>query len=220
MKGTDRNRLGRLPRWRLWIGILTLLAGALVLLTPLASWGWDEWQQRMMVADFEANRAPPADPPAEVSVEGPSPIVGPAQPEGPGQANQGEPLPIRLEIPTLDLSYMVMPGIEDDQLRLGPGHYPQTALPGAGSNAAFAGHRTIKGHPAYFYHLDRLREGDPIRVILPDRQLTYRVERVYLTSPYDISVLDATAGETLTLTTCDPPGLDDRRLIVRARLQA
>lgn len=218
--------VSRLPRWRIWVGALALLGGALLLLTPLGSRLQDEWRQRQLGSAFEAERvagegsAAPTLPEPSTAAE-PSPVVaaqtGQAPVAQPPQTTA--PLPVRLEIPKLDLSYMVMPDIEDAPLRQGPGHYPQTPLPGAGGNAAIAGHRTIKGRPAYFYSLDKLQPGDPIRVVLNDRALTYVVERVYLTSPYDIGVLDATVEPTLTLTTCDPPGADDQRLIVRARLQ-
>jgi sortase A len=228
------SRLGNFPRWRLWVGALALLGGVLLLLTPLASWVQDEWRQRQLGSAFATERAAGAEPPAPVATPDPgapaepataaepSPVVAAQSTPAPmAQAPQSTaPLPVRLEIPKLDISYMVMPDIEDGLLRQGPGHYPQTPLPGAGGNAAIAGHRTIKGRPAYFYSLNKLQPGDPIRVVLADRELTYVVERVYLTSPYDIGVLGATSEPTLTLTTCDPPGLDDQRLIVRARLQS
>ena len=39
-------------------------------------------------------------------------------------------------------------------LRKGPGHYPDTPLPGVMGNMAIAGHRTTYGHP--FGDLDQL----------------------------------------------------------------
>src|SRR3989442_1079094 len=53
-----------------------------------------------------------------------------------------EGMPVgKLEIPRLSLSVMVLEGVEDSTLKLGPGHVPQTALPGITGNVGIAAHR-------------------------------------------------------------------------------
>jgi sortase A len=125
---------------------------------------------------------------------------------------------IRIVLPTLGLDWAVMPTIGNDDLANGPGHYPETAWPGEGGNLAIAGHRTHRGAPSYFYTLNRLGPGDSILIHRGNRTWVYRVERLFTTTAYDRSVLAATPEPVLTLTTCDPPGTEDLRLIVRARL--
>ena len=54
-----------------------------------------------------------------------------------------------LVIPRIGVNVYVVQGVSDEDLRRGPGHYPQTALPGQVGNAAIAGHRTTYGAPFY-----------------------------------------------------------------------
>jgi len=127
------------------------------------------------------------------------------------------PAGYRLAIARLELDLTVYEGVDGPPLLQGPGHYSQTPSPGEMGNAAIAGHRTVKGKASFFYGLNKLEPGDPIEVVYPDRVLVYKVERVFLTEPTDLSVIAPSDAGLLTLTTCDPPGLDDRRLIVQAR---
>jgi sortase A len=50
----------------------------------------------------------------------------------------------KLEIPRIDSTTFVVPGVQVDDLKKGPGHYPDTPLPGQLGNASIAGHRTSK----------------------------------------------------------------------------
>ena len=61
-------------------------------------------------------------------------------------------------------------------LRKGPGHYPNTPLPGQRGNVGIAGHRTTYGAP--FNRIDELQRGDPIVV-------TTRMGPVPLRGPAD-----------------------------------
>ncbi len=112
----------------------------------------------------------------------------------------------------------VVQGVSDEDLRRGPGHYPQTALPGQVGNAAIAGHRTTYGAP--FYSLNELRVGDSISLTdTAGRTFVYRVsEPPRVVSPSDVSVLDPTPFAQLTLTTCNPRFSATSRLVVFARL--
>jgi sortase A len=110
----------------------------------------------------------------------------------------------------------IVEGITTNQLRKGPGHYPQTALPGDPGNAAIAGHRTTYGAP--FYRLNELQPGDPILVTTSTGQFRYTVSDSKVVKPTDVSVLDPTPDDRLTLTTCNPRFSASTRLIVVGRL--
>ena len=102
-------------------------------------------------------------------------------------------------------------------LAAGPGHYPSTSLPGRAGNFAVAGHRTGWGSP--FLELDELKAGDEVLVTdRNDRTFRYVVAESVLVDPDESWVLGQdpleTGQPTLTLTTCDPPNVNDRRLIV------
>lgn len=116
----------------------------------------------------------------------------------------------------------VIQGVTLDLLKSGPGHYPDSALPGGAGNLAIAGHRTTYGSP--FWSVDELRDGDTIHVVDRDRRewvYDYREQRVV--QPVDTWVVAddplGTARPTITLTTCHPRGSAARRLIVWGELQ-
>src|SRR5262245_19337739 len=59
---------------------------------------------------------------------------------------EGDPGGI-IEIPKIGLKMTFVEGVSLEDLKLGPGHYPLTPLPGQFGNAAIAGHRTTYKHP-------------------------------------------------------------------------
>jgi sortase A len=123
-----------------------------------------------------------------------------------------------LVIPKIGLNAFVVEGVSEPDLRRGPGHYPQTVLPGQNGNSAIAGHRTTYGAP--FYSINELKVGDPISLTdTAGRTFEYKVSQAPLVvSPSDVSVLSNTPYPQLTLTTCNPRFSATSRLIVMARL--
>jgi sortase A len=121
-------------------------------------------------------------------------------------------------IPRIGVNKFVVEGVQVDDLMKGPGHYPQTVLPGQAGNAAIAGHRTTYGAP--FFDLNELTVGDPIYITdLAGRTFTYKVSQPpRAVSPDDVSVLDPTPYAELTLTTCNPRFEATSRLVVVARM--
>ena len=63
-----------------------------------------------------------------------------------------------LQIPSIGVETYVVSGVQPADLKHGPGHYPDTPMPGQLGNSAIAGHRTTYGQP--FYRLDELKPGD------------------------------------------------------------
>jgi len=142
----------------------------------------------------------------------------------PAAPSSGEGLGI-LHIPALgDWDWVVVEGVDDEDLSRGPGHFPDTALPGEVGNFAVAGHRATHGEP--FADLDRLKEGDPIVVETVDGWLVYDVTWVRILSPSATEVLAPVAGHpgekakqrTMTLVTCHPRWSSSERLVVGAQL--
>jgi len=79
----------------------------------------------------------------------------------------------RIEIPDVDVSKVVVEGVQVEDLRNGPGHYRATVFPGQVGNAGIAGHRTTYGAP--FNRIDELLPGDEIRVQTVQGEHVYRV---------------------------------------------
>ncbi len=123
-----------------------------------------------------------------------------------------------IEIPKIDLSAIVVEGVDVPDLKKGPGHYPGTPLPGNSGNVVISGHRTTYGHP--FYNLNELSAGDPIYLTDPDgEKFTYVVDHNDIVAPTAVQVVSNTKDDRLTLTTCNPRFSAAQRLIVVAKLQ-
>jgi sortase A len=126
---------------------------------------------------------------------------------------RGEPVG-RIALPTLDRGYILVEGTDPATLRRGPGHYPETALPGQGRTVAVAGHRTT--YLAPFRTLDQLRRGDRIVVRMPYGRFVYAVERTLIVDPTAIWVTRDVGRERLVLTACHPLYSAAQRIVVFA----
>ncbi|QOC90123.1 class E sortase [Micromonospora craniellae] len=122
---------------------------------------------------------------------------------------QGKPLAV-LHVPKWRAKYTIVEGIRTADLKLGPGHYPGTALPGEVGNMAVAGHRGPPGEP--FNDIDQLGANDPIVVETASAWFVYRVQRHVIVSPERVDVVAPTPEQPgvtpsramLTMTACHP----------------
>jgi sortase A len=130
---------------------------------------------------------------------------------------EGDPI-ARLELPTIGVDKIVVAGVEKNDLKKGPGHYPDTPMPGQLGNSAIAGHRTTFGQP--FFDVDKLEIGDEIVVTTLAGRFVYRVTGQEIVSPSDYQVIATTdpTRATLTLTSCHPKYTARERIIVYAEL--
>lgn len=124
----------------------------------------------------------------------------------------------RIVIDKLGLDAVMFEGVDRETLRLGPGHMPETPLPGQPGNAVISGHRTTYGRP--FSDLDQLGPGDTIDVVTAIGVNTYEVRQVLIVKPTDLWVTDQVGGAWLTLTTCHPRFSARERLVIQAELVA
>jgi sortase A len=109
-------------------------------------------------------------------------------------------------------------------LNNGIAHVPETSLPWSPTpqrNVYLEGHRLgWPGTGSYlvFYYLNELDSGD--EVVLKDRDgeaYRYRVSEVFVVDPTDVWVMGQVRGrDMVTLQTCTPIPIFDKRLIVRA----
>lgn len=182
------------------VGRLFIATGVLILLflgyqlfgTNLVA----DQHQQALAEDFESEPPPLPDAPPE------PPDVGD------GVA--------RIEIPKIDMSWIVVEGVSVTALKKGPGHYPGTALPGETGNVVISGHRTTYGAP--FFRLDELQVGDRLQVHTRTETYIYEVSETKIVAPTDLSVVVPTDEARLTLTTCHPRFSARQRLIVVAEL--
>ncbi len=103
--------------------------------------------------------------------------------------------------------------------------YPGTANPGQIGNAVIFGHSVLPSfynptnYLTIFSTLPTLGQGDIISISYDGITYKYQVEEKYEVDPTDIAILDQDDSDSfLSLVTCVPPGLQTRRLIIKARI--
>lgn len=202
------------------VGVLLFLAWTL--------WGtgiYTERQQNRLKREFAALAPVPG---AETGSHDAPPRV-PARNFDPAP---GAPV-FKLEIPAIDVDHIVVEGVETEQLKLGPGHYPACAdqfslplcfedeseeyWPGEEGRVIVSGHRTTYGAP--FWDLDKLEEGDRIRTITKWGTFVYVVTETRVVDDDEPVVATGNSAELL-LTTCTPKFSADQRYLVLAELEA
>ncbi len=205
------------------IGRTCITAGVLILLFVVYQlWGTgirEAQAQNALESEFEER---------VVDVEDTTTTTVPDQPDAPAETPAAtEPLPpppppadgdavARLRIPDIDVDKIVVEGVQVSDLKRGPGHYPDSPLPGQPGNAAIAGHRTTYGAP--FNRLDELEQGDEILVTTAQGAFRYEVQRQLIVNPDQVEVLDEFGDDRLTLTACHPKYSARQRIVVVASL--
>ena len=215
------------------VGRVLVTAGVLILLfVAYQLWGTGIYEARAQ-SDLESRfehevaerRGPTSTTAAPGAASTSTSTPGAATPtvELPPVPADGDPVGV-IKIDKIGLDKVVVEGTTVPDLRMGPGHYTGSPMPGQVGNAAIAGHRTTYGAP--FGDLDRLSRGDRISV----RTLTGTWNYVLTDDPFAVKptqteVLDPAAdpatgqeAATLTLTTCDPKYSATERLVVKAQL--
>src|SRR4051794_12042565 len=122
----------------------------------------------------------------------------------------------KLQIPSIGVSEYVVEGTDADNLRKGPGHYPDTPLPGQKGTSAIAGHRTTYGAP--FRELNELERNDRIILEMPYGTFVYRVDKTQVVDDSALWVTRPVGHPQLVLTACHPLYSAAQRIVAFARL--
>lgn len=124
----------------------------------------------------------------------------------------------RIVIPRIGASFVVVKGTGTDDLKSGPGVYPQTVFPGAArQTTAIAGHRTT--YLAPFRDINELTKGSVIRLEMPYATFIYSVDHSADVLPSDVSAATGNIGRArLVLSACTPLFSAAERLLVYSRL--
>lgn len=145
-----------------------------------------------------------------------------------------EPAPgapvFRIRVPKIDMNYIVVEGVGEEELKLGPGHYPKcrrefprplctnfpAAWPGEKGRVILSGHRVTFKAP--FIDTDKLDRGDEIIIETKWGIFTYKVYQQRVVQPTDPAiVVQKDNVRELVLTTCNPKFSAETRLITFAR---
>ena len=125
---------------------------------------------------------------------------------------------IGIEIPAIGVPYTaVVQGDSWDQLKKGVGQHVGSANPGENGNVVLSGHDDIYGE--VFKRLDELRPGDQVVLWTPQQRYIYLVENTLIVAPTQVDVMNSTGDPTVTLISCYPYMVDNKRIVVFAKLQ-
>jgi sortase A len=130
----------------------------------------------------------------------------------------------------LRLRRVVVEGVGVEELRSGPGHYPECrpgfrpplctpwpeVWPGEEGRVIVSGHRTTYGRD--FWDLDKLERGDEIIARTRWGTFTYRVTRTEIVSADSRAIVVESERPELVLTTCHPRFSAAERMIVFSEL--
>jgi sortase A len=239
---SSRQRVRKFDRppprrdWRWWVAGVgkTLIAAGLLMFGFVAYQLWGTAietarAQNALESEFEELlAASPVDgtPDVDVSATTPPTSTGsvpdgsvpepePVAPAPPRAIEDGDPI-ARIEIPRIGVDHIVVAGVDKNDLKKGPGHYPGTPMPGQLGNSAIAGHRTTYGQP--FFDVDKLQPGDEIVTTTVDGRFVYRVTGQEIVTPADYQVIATTDPDqaSLTLTSCHPKWTTRERIIISA----
>jgi sortase A len=123
---------------------------------------------------------------------------------------------VRIQIPAIHVDAPVVQGDGWEQLKKGVGQHTGTANPGEDGNIVLSAHNDIFGE--IFRDLDKLQPGDIITLFTSQRTYTYVITSSKIVEPTQVEVIAPTTTATLTLVSCYPYRLDDKRVAVIARL--
>jgi sortase A len=126
--------------------------------------------------------------------------------------------PVRIQIPALGVDAPVVLGDGDEQLKKGVGHHIGSANPGEPGNLVLTAHNDVFGE--IFRDLDQLKPGDSIIIYTNGQRIyTYLVTGTEVVGPLDVEVMAPTRQPTVTLISCYPYMVDNKRIVVSGTMQ-
>ena len=109
---------------------------------------------------------------------------------------------------------------EKNALLQGAWHIPGSGTPDdtdGYKNIVISGHRYLyTSGPNTFFNLDKIQTEDIIQIFWQNQEYKYQVNKIHIVEPNEISILEDTGQEKLTLFTCHPVYTTDQRLVIEA----
>lgn len=130
---------------------------------------------------------------------------------------QGPVQAIRIQIPAINVDAPVVQGDSWEQLKKGVGQHIGSADPGQAGNVVLSGHDDVFGE--IFRDLDHLQPGDQVLLLTEQQQFVYVVTGSQIVEPTQVDVMNPTSDPTVTLISCYPYMIDNKRIVVFAKLQ-
>ncbi len=123
---------------------------------------------------------------------------------------------IQIQVPMINVDAPVVQGDGWEQLKKGVAQHTGSANPGQTGNVVLSAHNDVFGE--IFRYLDQLHEGDEIIIYTANHAFTYIITDVKIVSPTDVEVMAPTSKPTVTLISCYPYMIDNKRIVVQASI--
>jgi sortase A len=124
---------------------------------------------------------------------------------------------VRIQIPSINVDAPVIQGDGWEQLKKGIGQHGGTPNPGESGNIVLSAHNDVFGE--FFRDLDKLKTGDTIILFTNLRSYTYVINQNRIVLPSQVEVMAPTNEPVVTLISCYPYMVDNRRIVVSAVLK-
>jgi len=125
---------------------------------------------------------------------------------------------IQIDIPAIGvLNWPIVQGDGWEQLKKGIAQHIPSANPGENDNVVLSGHDDVFGE--VFRDLDKLQPGDQVILYTMQQKYIYIVAETRIVEPSQVEVMNPTSDPTVTLISCYPYMVDNKRIVVFAKLQ-
>lgn len=184
--------------WLRRLGVTLIAIGVVICAVPFAYLAYGNWEQGQINHQWQQQLRHPAPHPTTAA---PAPAVSPTPGTAAvkGQPPLGSGLLFAIRVPKIGYYAAVEQGVSANILYIGPGHYPQTVMPGQPGTVGVAAHNT------YWIRFGDLGAGDQIDVQTRTQTFTYTITGTQIVQPSDGAVLDSKPGQhELVMTTCWP----------------
>ncbi len=122
-----------------------------------------------------------------------------------------------VKIPCISVNLPIYHGTSAEVLERGIGHLAASSFPigGKSTHAVLTGHTGLSS-AKLFTDLTEMKKGDFFFIHVLDKKLAYCVDQIKVVEPQDTKELQIMEGkDQVTLVTCTPYGVNDKRLLVR-----
>jgi len=123
---------------------------------------------------------------------------------------------VNIKIPGINVFAPVVQGDGWEQLKKGVGQHSGTPNPGENGNIVLSAHNDVFGE--IFRDLDKLNEGDEVILYTQQKAFTYVIRQTQIVEPTQVEVMAPTREPVVTLISCYPYLVDDKRIVVTAYL--
>lgn len=122
----------------------------------------------------------------------------------------------RIKVPAINVFARIVQGDNWENLKQGVGQHFGTPNPGETGNIILSAHNDVFGQ--LFRDLDKLKPGDEIILYTEQKTYTYVVRQTQIVEPTQVEVMASTHEPVVTLISCYPYLVDNKRIAVTAIL--